>query len=237
MLGKPTLGLCFLCPYCLCHFNSRNIDWMKYSWRAENWRTNTLKSPVPHGFNIYKGSAHIVASRAFVEFALNDEKARDLQEWMRDTRLPDEHFFNTLNHNPHFGVPGAYKGTCRVQLHLSRVHCVTSDSQAAWCSAWVHVVSGDPGLKSFYTRFKLWWENESSQCSGLWSRYICNIGVAELTSLRTSKHLFLNKVRRDVSPIAYECLSQWHFNRTLSSNKSDVDLDFYKSLRFVQNHV
>ena len=89
---------------------SRNRDWMDYIWRAENWRTNTKKTPVPHGYNIFKGSAHIVASRAFVEYVLTDEKAHDLRDWMRDTRLADEHYFNTLNHNPHFGVPGAFKG-------------------------------------------------------------------------------------------------------------------------------
>ena len=83
---------------------------MDYIWRAENWRTNTKKTPVPHGYNIFKGSAHIVASRAFVEYVLTDEKAHDLRDWMRDTRLADEHYFNTLNHNPHFGVPGAFKG-------------------------------------------------------------------------------------------------------------------------------
>ena len=29
---------------------------------------------------------------------------------MEDIRAPDEHFFATLNHNPHKGVPGAYTG-------------------------------------------------------------------------------------------------------------------------------
>ena len=94
--------------------------------------------------------------------------------------------------------------------------------------------TGDPGLKKFYTRLKLWWEDASSQCSGHWSRYVCNIGVVELTSLTDSKHLFLNKVRRDVSPLAYECLTQWHRNRTRSSNESNLDFNFYKTLRFVQ---
>ena len=97
--------------------------------------------------------------------------------------------------------------------------------------------TGDPGLKKFYTRLKLWWEDASSQCSGHWSRYVCNIGVVELTSLTDSKHLFLNKVRRDVSPLAYECLTQWHRNRTRSSNESNLDFNFYKTLRFVRNHV
>ena len=57
-----------------------------------------------------KGSGHVAASRALVDFALNDTRAVDLLEWMKDIRAPDEHFFQTLNHNPQLGIPGAYKG-------------------------------------------------------------------------------------------------------------------------------
>jgi len=29
---------------------------------------------------------------------------------MRDIKMPDEHFFQTLNHNPQMDVPGSYLG-------------------------------------------------------------------------------------------------------------------------------
>jgi len=81
-----------------------------YAWRNENWRTSQLKTTPPHKFVIAKGSSHAALSREFVDFALNDPRAVDLLEWMKDIRAPDEHFFSTLNHNPLLGVPGAYKG-------------------------------------------------------------------------------------------------------------------------------
>ena len=69
------------------------------------------KKPPPHHFTVYHGSAHFAASRGFVEYAVNDQKARDLHDWFADTHVPDEQFFSTLNYNPHLGVPGAFKGT------------------------------------------------------------------------------------------------------------------------------
>jgi len=59
------------------------------------------------------GSTHMAVTRQFVEFAVRDARAHDLLEWMRDIKMPDEHFFQTLNHNPQMGVPGSYLG----QLH------------------------------------------------------------------------------------------------------------------------
>lgn len=89
----------------------RPIQWTDYSWRNEKWRTNRRKSPPPHNFLLVKGSSHIVANRKFAEYAINDQRANDLLKWMRDIRVPDEHFFQTLNHNPQHDVPGSYKGT------------------------------------------------------------------------------------------------------------------------------
>ena len=34
----------------------------------------------------------------------------EFTEWLRDTGVPDETLFASLNHSPQLGVPGAYKG-------------------------------------------------------------------------------------------------------------------------------
>ena len=34
----------------------------------------------------------------------------EFTEWLRDTGVPDETLFTSLNHSPQLGVPGAYKG-------------------------------------------------------------------------------------------------------------------------------
>lgn len=88
----------------------RPIHWTQYVWRREFWRTNQLKEDPPGQWVIAKGSTHIAASRALIGYILFNETARDLLNWMRDIRAPDEHFFQTLNHNPHMNVPGSYKG-------------------------------------------------------------------------------------------------------------------------------
>ena len=45
-----------------------------------------------------------------MQHALTDRKAHDLLDWMSDIKIPDEHFFQTLNHNPHILAPGAFSG-------------------------------------------------------------------------------------------------------------------------------
>jgi len=52
----------------------------------------------------------MAVTREFVEFAVNDYKAQDLLSWMTDIKMPDEHFFQTLNHNPQMEIPGSFLG-------------------------------------------------------------------------------------------------------------------------------
>ena len=45
-----------------------------------------------------------------MEFILSDAKVQDFLEWIFDTNFPEEIFFQTIQHNPHLGAPGAYTG-------------------------------------------------------------------------------------------------------------------------------
>ncbi|KAL5018730.1 hypothetical protein ScPMuIL_004452 [Solemya velum] len=73
-------------------------------------KTDRRKSPPPHNITIVKGSAYGVFSRAFVEYIINDQRAKDLLHWCRDVRSPDEYYWATLHHNPHLHIPGSYSG-------------------------------------------------------------------------------------------------------------------------------
>ena len=76
-------------------------------------KTHDAKLPPPHDIYLVRGSAYGVFSRAFVEFVLNDQRAKDVFEWSKDTYSPDEHYWATLHHNyenPHIRAPGAFKG-------------------------------------------------------------------------------------------------------------------------------
>ena len=78
-------------------------------FRKFNWRWEKAGSP-PHGLTKVKGSVKIAASRGFVDSVLHDPKIADLLNWTRHTKLPDETFFATINHNPSLKVPGSYTG-------------------------------------------------------------------------------------------------------------------------------
>ena len=75
--------------------------------------TKVKKDKPPHNITIVRGSAYGIFSRGFVDFIINDQRARDLLNWSRDTYTPDEHFWATLHHlkiNPHLNTPGGYRG-------------------------------------------------------------------------------------------------------------------------------
>ena len=73
-------------------------------------RMNQKKSAPPFNVSIYKGSTYGTFSRQFVEFALTNIAAKKLLDWLRDTMIPDELFWSTLNYNSIFGAPGRCKG-------------------------------------------------------------------------------------------------------------------------------
>jgi hypothetical protein len=72
--------------------NRRRIE---KSW-IENKQTNRMestsinKSVAPHNFTIAKGYAFCVLNRQFCEYAVCNEKVKDLLKWGEDTYSPDE---------------------------------------------------------------------------------------------------------------------------------------------------
>jgi len=72
------------------------------------------KRPAPNRINVTKGSVHIVAVRGFVQYVIFNETAIKFLNWVKDTYIPDETFFSSLNHNPHLRIPGSYLGWLRL---------------------------------------------------------------------------------------------------------------------------
>ena len=66
------------------------------------------KSPPPHNISIYKGSTHIVAIREFVEFVLHSQIGKDFIEFLKDTFVPDETLYASLQQHPL--TPGGIRG-------------------------------------------------------------------------------------------------------------------------------
>jgi len=68
------------------------------------------KPAAPYDIDITKGSVHIAAVRGFIEYVIHSRTAAEFLDWVKDTAIPDETFFASLNHNPHLRVPGSYLG-------------------------------------------------------------------------------------------------------------------------------
>lgn len=68
---------------------------------------------------------------------------------------------------------------------------------------------------------------------------VCVFGVADLPRLTQRLELFANKFYTTYQPETYECLEEWHYNRTRAEVKNGValDLSFYSKLDIVHNHI
>ena len=63
-------------------------------------RTRKRIGKVPHGIKIYKSSSYIALSRDFLKFIFTNQKAKDFRHYMLDVRIPEEHFYASLNKLP-----------------------------------------------------------------------------------------------------------------------------------------
>jgi hypothetical protein len=85
--------------------------------------TGEMKDPPPYNITIGKGSVYGVFSRDFVNYSINDVRARGILKWLEDTYSPDESFWATLVLNEHLDAPGVnYTGEYRYHLHNGRVN-------------------------------------------------------------------------------------------------------------------
>ncbi len=103
-------------------FSRRNTDRTEYIHEGF-WATKERKKElVPHDIQLTKGSVHVAVSRDFVDFVLHNKIAIDFRDWVKNTGVPDETFFTSLNHSPHLGVPGAYKGSSLNYIWRRNLH-------------------------------------------------------------------------------------------------------------------
>ncbi|XP_064597282.1 LOW QUALITY PROTEIN: beta-1,3-galactosyl-O-glycosyl-glycoprotein beta-1,6-N-acetylglucosaminyltransferase-like [Liolophura sinensis] len=188
---------------------SNNLEGTRGRANTDRWKN---AGPPPHGIIPTKGAVHITASRGYVDFLLHNQTALDFLEWVKKTRVPDETFFASLNHNPFLEVPGSYKGTPESNFENYQ----------------------------FLTRFKIWAGTKLWKlCTGKFTRGICIFGVKDLPVLTSQRHLFANKFHWDYQPYVLDCLEEWHFNKTIDQavHKSNFDVSFYKNMSFVKNKV
>ncbi|XP_076436586.1 N-acetyllactosaminide beta-1,6-N-acetylglucosaminyl-transferase-like [Babylonia areolata] len=199
-------------------FNGSNdVDGTTNSRYRCRWYNNFV---APHHIKPLKGNLHVAASRPFVDFLLHSHVAADFLDWVRNTEVPDETFFSSLNHNPHLHAPGSFLGP----------------------------PDTDAKFKPYLSRFKNWGDNWKDvedrlnfcwPCHGKRVRSICIFGVGDLPSLTSRKELFANKFHADFQPLTVDCLEQWLWNMTMAEYSGIVrfNVSFYRQLSSVHNHV
>ena len=89
---------------------------IKYVFQDNVWTTDKLKTPFQHNMTMVKGSVHVLLSKAFVDFVVQNPLAREFRTWCRDTAHGSEHFYNSLQYSPQLDVPGSY--TSKYVMHL-----------------------------------------------------------------------------------------------------------------------
>ncbi|XP_033502123.1 beta-1,3-galactosyl-O-glycosyl-glycoprotein beta-1,6-N-acetylglucosaminyltransferase 4-like [Epinephelus lanceolatus] len=143
-------------------------------------KTEQLKTPPPHGIEVFSGNAYFVLSRDFVVHMNSSVVVKDFLAWSDDTYSPDEHFWATLVRLP--GVPGEVP---RSQPDIT------------------DLMSKTRLVKWHYLEEKLY-----PACSGQHVRSVCIFGAAEMRWLLNYGHWFANKFDPKVDPILIQCLEE-----------------------------
>ncbi|XP_075951341.1 beta-1,3-galactosyl-O-glycosyl-glycoprotein beta-1,6-N-acetylglucosaminyltransferase 4-like [Anarhichas minor] len=143
-------------------------------------KTEQMKTPPPHGIEVFSGNAYFVLTWDFVVHMDSSVVVKDLLAWSEDTFSPDEHFWATLVRLP--GVPGEVP---RSQPDIT-----------------------DLMSKTRLVKWQYLEESLYPPCSGKHVRSVCIYGAAEMRWLLNYGHWFANKFDLMVDPIVIQCLEE-----------------------------
>ena len=89
------------------------------------------------------------------------------------------------------------------------------------------------------TKFVNWRKEGPWKCQGKYVRDVCIMGVGDVSRVTRSKQLFVNKIYESFQYLALDCMEQWYFEKVRREYTEGVNLDvqFYKYLPFVKNHL
>ncbi|XP_037337994.2 beta-1,3-galactosyl-O-glycosyl-glycoprotein beta-1,6-N-acetylglucosaminyltransferase-like [Pungitius pungitius] len=156
---------------------------------GQNQPTGNEKEPPPFNLPILTGSAYIVVNRGYVRSVLEDSRIPALIEWSKDTFIPDETFWATIQRLP--GVPGSKRPHPKYDM---------TDMNAI-------------------VRMVKWQGHEGTvypECHGHHVRDVCVYGFGDVQWLLQQHHLFANKFDTDIDPIAVYCLEKYLREKALA---------------------
>lgn len=162
-------------------------------------RTNIPKSASPVNMTLFGGSAYMVATREFVDWALTNQTIQSIIDWSRDTYSPDEMLWATLSRLR--GAPGFRHP--HIKWDLNELQTVTRIVK------WHALEEGAPvQTPPVYPR-----------CHGYHKHGICVYGLGDVSWLMERRHFFANKF--DDSPsygddLAIQCIEETLRNREIA---------------------
>ena len=56
-----------------------------------------VKPPVPFGLQVFKGTKSVIMSREYAEFLTQHPVAKQFEDFLKDTWIPDEHLYATMS--------------------------------------------------------------------------------------------------------------------------------------------
>ena len=140
-------------------------------------RTSHLKPSPPGNVSVRHGSEHNIFSRSFISYVLHAPFAQSLLHWFRDTQLPVQHFWATLQAQK--ATPG---GSSRQQ----------------WPDlGWVSKCNSN-GTSSIDTKAR--------QSGNRMNKDRCVVSVADLKWLTRQRSMFVSKLDLSYDHVAYSCL-------------------------------
>ncbi|TRY61224.1 hypothetical protein TCAL_10076 [Tigriopus californicus] len=143
------------------------------------------KGPPPFNITVLKGSKNVILTREFVDFVLEDPIAIELYNWLKDTSVPDEHFYSTLA-----TLEIEYIAATSARSVSQNMNMLQSNEEAR-----------QP--KGICFRESLWGH---SGCKGKNIHSICNFAMGDLEELKKSICFTGNKFNLEVDPVAPICI-------------------------------
>lgn len=99
---------------------------------------------------------------------------------------------------------------------------------------WYFVCLGNPDIKEFMGVYVKWSSMVHSRCAGKYVRWVCVLGVGDLSDLLTRHEFFVNKFDINYQPLAFDCAERWLQHRVHCPVNFNVS--FYRHLSFVTSH-
>ena len=161
--------------------------------------TNQRIGPPPHHIKIYKSFNFIAATRPFVDFILHSRKAIDFRNYLKQVKIPEEHFYASLARLPE--APGGFPKSGSIAVPVV--------DQYIWLSS-----RGTP-------------RKYQQSCQGKAVHFICILTVGDLREIyrlgvnNPRPHFFFNKYFMEDDHVVMDCMEERLVQQNMLEYKHD----------------